>query len=65
MTGREFCSLLGINYDAIISRRKEHQQRNFDHFMDTLLEIPAVLRGLEARMNGGFISWDDDEETLH
>jgi hypothetical protein len=61
MTGREFCDLLGINYDAIITRRMEHQRRNIDCFIDTLLEIPAVLEALEVRM-GGNVSWDEGGE---
>jgi hypothetical protein len=61
MTGPEFCDLLGIDYDAMIKRRMEHQKRNFDCFMDTLLEIPAVLRALETRM-GGTVDWEDGEE---
>jgi hypothetical protein len=65
MTGREFSSLLGIDYDAIISKRMQHQQRNFDCFVDTLLENPAVLRALEIRKDG-IVTWDDDEEgTVH
>jgi hypothetical protein len=63
MTGREFSNLLGIDYAAIVTKRMEHQQRNFDCFMDTLLEIPAVLRALETRM-GGTVSWNDDEEGV-
>jgi hypothetical protein len=61
MTGREFCELLNIDYEALVIKRKEHQQRNFDYFMDTLLSIPAVLHALEARL-GGTVSWDGDEE---
>jgi hypothetical protein len=65
MTGREFCELLDIDYDAIITRRMEHQQRNFDCFINTLLEIPAVLRALEVRM-GGTVSWDQTGDgTVH
>ena len=65
MTGREFCDLLGIDYDAMINKRMEHQQRNFDCFMDTLLEIPAVLRALEIRM-GGAVDWDGSgDATAH
>jgi hypothetical protein len=60
MTGREFCDLLGIDYDAMITKRMEHQKRNFDCFMNTLLEIPAVLHALEARM-GGTIDWEEDQ----
>jgi hypothetical protein len=57
MTGREFSSLLGIDYDAIITKRTQHQQRNFDCFIDNLLENPAVLRALEVRI-GGTVNWD-------
>lgn len=65
MTGREFCDLLGIDYDAMITRRMEHQQRNFDCFVDTLLEIPEVLRALETRM-GGTVDWDEGgDATAH
>jgi len=35
MTSREFCDLLGIAYDAMITKRMKHQKRNFDCFMDT------------------------------
>lgn len=62
MTGPEFCDLLGIDYNALIAKRMEHQRRNFNCFMDTLLGIPAVLRAIEVRM-GGTVSWDGDEES--
>ena len=62
MTGREFCELLGINYSSIITKRMEHQQRNFDCFMDTLLEIPDVRYALEARLSGSGSSKDGEEE---
>jgi hypothetical protein len=66
MTGREFCDLLGIDHDAMITKRKEHQKRIFDCFMDTLLEIPAVLHALEAHM-GGTVGWEEggEQETVH
>ena len=66
MTGREFCDLLSIDYGAMITRRMEHQQRNFECFIDTLLEIPAVLEALGARM-GGTVNWDEGEgeEAVH
>jgi hypothetical protein len=65
MTGHEFCDLLGIDYEAMTTRRMEHQKRNLDCFMDTLLEIPAVLHALEVRM-GGTVDWEDGEEdTVH
>jgi hypothetical protein len=65
MTGHEFCNLLSIDYDAMITKRMEHQKRNFDYFMDILLEIPAVLHALEARI-GGTVDWEDgEEERVH
>jgi hypothetical protein len=66
MTGPEFCNLLGIDYTAMITRRREHQQKNFDYFIDSLLEMPPVLEALGARM-GGAVGWDEDEggEAVH
>lgn len=67
MTGREFCNLLEIDYEGIVAERKEHQDRNFDYFIDTFLTIPAVLRALESRM-GGYVDWDEcvtDDDTRH
>jgi hypothetical protein len=66
MTGPELCNLLSIDYNAIITKRMEHQQRNFDCFMGALIEMPSVLRFLEMRM-GGTVGWADDEEdgTVH
>jgi hypothetical protein len=65
MTGREFCNLLGIDYDSLILKRKEHQKKNFAYFIDALLAMPSVLRALEVRM-GGTVGWDDNgEESVH
>lgn len=58
MTGREFCDLLEINYEEMVARRKEDQQRNFDYFLDELLEIEAIQRGLEERL-GGNVNWEE------
>jgi hypothetical protein len=65
MTGPEFCSLLDINYEAVLIRRKEHQEENLKYFVDQLLEIDAVRRAFELVV-GGAVSWDDDgSETRH
>ena len=61
MTGREFCNLLGIDYDALILKKKEHQKKNLDYFIDALLAMPSVLRAIEVRM-GGTVAWDDNGE---
>lgn len=61
MTGREFCDLLKIDYEAIINKRKEHQHKNFIYFMDTLFEIPAVLQSFKDRIET--VSWDGDQKS--
>ncbi len=47
-TGREFCSLLGFDYDAIISERKADADDNRRFLVQQLLRIPA-LRSIAAR----------------
>lgn len=42
MTGREFCSLLEIDYDEIIAMRKEDQEINLIYFVRELLKIDEV-----------------------
>ena len=47
MTGREFCSLIGISFDNIIERRKQEAKRNLDYFVGRLLgikEVAALVR---------------------
>lgn len=48
MTGREFCELLEIDYDAIVDERRQDAVANFDHFLSEMLKIKRVenyLRG--------------------
>jgi len=52
LTGREFCDILRIDYDKLIERRREHQRRNFEDFVDSLSEIPAVMEALDLRRDG-------------
>lgn len=42
LTGREFCDLLGVNYDDIVEYRRNHQRENFAFFLETLFRIPSV-----------------------
>ncbi len=49
MTGPEFCDLLGIDYNSVVQRRKEHQTRNFDWFVSRFLEIPNVRRVIDCQ----------------
>lgn len=63
MTGPEFCKLLDIDYDAVLTKRKEHQEQNLQYFVEQMLEIDAVRRALELTL-GGAVSWDDDEPGI-
>lgn len=66
LTGPEFCDLLGINYDAVLTKRKEHQEENLRYFVGQLLEIGAVKDALNDALGFGVVSWDDDtSETQH
>ena len=42
MTGREFCALLGLDYDDIRETREADQEDNLAFFIEELLEIAAV-----------------------
>ena len=41
-TGREFCELMGFDYDAIVSERRADAEANRRFFIEQLLEIDAV-----------------------
>ena len=42
LTGREFCKLVGINYDSIVKERKAEQQKNREYFVKEILKIPQI-----------------------
>lgn len=42
MTGKEFCDLVGLDYDKIIQERKKDQQENLDYFIGELKKIPEI-----------------------
>lgn len=42
MTGREFCAILGINYDEIIDLRKTDTKDNFKYVAEKMAEIPEI-----------------------
>lgn len=42
MTGREFCDLLGIDYEEIVKFRQENQNINLHDFVQSLLFISSV-----------------------
>jgi hypothetical protein len=66
MTGRAFCELLGVDYDAVLTKRKEHQEENLKFFVEQLLEIDAVKNALNDALGFGVVEWDDDgTDTRH
>jgi hypothetical protein len=42
MTGKEFCNLVGLNFDKIVQERKKDQQENLDYFISELKKIPEI-----------------------
>ena len=41
-TGKEFCDLLGFDYDAIVEERRADAEANRRFFAEQLLEIPSI-----------------------
>lgn len=42
MTGREFCNILGIDYDAIVKMRRDDTTDNFKYVVEKMFEIKEV-----------------------
>ena len=42
MTGREFCNILGIDYDAIVKMRRDDTADNFKYVVEKMFEIKEV-----------------------
>lgn len=42
MTGKEFCDILGINYDAIVRLRRDDAADNFEYVIEKMFEIKEV-----------------------
>ncbi len=52
MTGREFCDLIGIDYDDILALRAADREANYSEFLDELLRIPSVRSDLLKKISG-------------
>lgn len=50
MTGREFCELVGIDYDQIFSNRAADRLANYDYFLGALLDIASVRSDLQRKL---------------
>ena len=44
ITGEEFCKMLNINYQAIVNKRKEDAEKNFDYFLGELAKIDSIRK---------------------
>lgn len=47
MTGREFCELLGINYDNIVNSREQDAIDNFNYVVHELTKISAIRHAVK------------------
>ena len=52
MTGREFCDLLEIDYDEIVSERRQDAEANFNQFLSEMLGIERVEKYLREHLCG-------------
>jgi hypothetical protein len=59
MTGRELCSLLRIDYDALRLARQSEQVENLDFFLTSLLAIPDIRKRISELSLG-----KSTEETI-
>jgi len=42
MTGKEFCDLVGLDFNKIVQERKKDQQENLNYFISELKKIPEI-----------------------
>lgn len=49
MTGREFCEILKIDYDAIVKMRKDDAEDNFKYVVEKMFEIKEVRSQFSER----------------
>ncbi len=60
MTGREFCALLEIDYDEIVTMRQRDQAANRDYFLKELAAIPSMRLRLKALIDADPAFGDTD-----
>lgn len=51
LTGRELCTIIGVDYDALCKQRELDQRNNRYYFLTELLAIPEVRQEIEALLN--------------
>ncbi len=50
MTGRELCTLLGVDYDAVRREREDDIRANFEYLTDELAKIPEIRDAVSRKM---------------
>ena len=53
MTGREFCELVGLDYERILELRKPMAEGNISYFIRELLKIREVKENIVQELNIG------------
>ena len=53
MTGREFCELVGLDYERILELRKPIAEGNISYFIRELLKIREVKENIVQELNIG------------
>jgi hypothetical protein len=43
MTGKEFCKLVGLDFDKIVKERKKDEEENLKYFAGELKKIPEII----------------------
>ena len=49
-TGSEFCELIGVNYQAIVNKRRDDAEENRKWLVDSILNIPELRKIVEQAM---------------
>ncbi len=66
MSGREFCELLNIDYDSIVSMRKKDAVENFAYVVKQMADIPEICTEINQRQKSVVIEdefYGEDDDT--
>lgn len=47
MTGKEFCNILGIDYDNIVEKRKDDTSDNFNYVVEKCLKLRKFVHNFQ------------------
>ena len=53
LTGEDLCKLLNLDYGQIVQTRANDRIKNFERFLDDLMDISAVKEGIRQRLGLG------------